>query len=188
MTIEKFPGQKENEVIELVIRKHWFADFKKIMEVIILWLIPVIGYIIIVVLRSPGFYSVLENKIVTWAFLLYLLYINLWILIRWLNEVLDIAIITNHRVLCLEQISFMEMTMSETTFDKIEDAKSRIKGFLSNVLEFGSIEVQTASNKVLFQLTDVPSPMQLCQKIIEIMQKYKSKNNPSSQNNNQSFP
>lgn len=178
-SIGSFPGQKENEIVQLTIRKHWFPHFKVLLNFMIAWIIPALIFLTIVSSRS-GFFKNEENLLITIFFLLYLLFVGLILYVKWLNEELDVIIITDQRILSIDQISFFDRAFSETSFDKVEDVKARIKGICSNIFEFGSLEIQTAAEKILFQIDQVPKPAHLCEKISDIITVCRQKNGQST--------
>lgn len=179
--IKAFPGQKPDEIIELVIRKHWFPHLKILVQFVLGWLLPVAGYIVIIFVKSPGFFGVDSNRLITLFFLLYLMFIALILFIKWLNEELDAIIITNKRIISMEQIGIFQREFSETSFEHVQDIKSRMKGIANAVFQFGCLEIQTAAEKILFEITDVPKPEMLCEQISDIIKKHiRAEKNPKS--------
>src|SRR3989339_1657242 len=172
----EFPGQKEGEQIQMVIRKHWFPHFKIFFNFLIVWLIPVLGIIAIIIWKSPGFFESNINVVLVISFLIYLLFTQLILFSRWLNEELDVIIITDRRIISIEQVSFFEREFSETHFEKVEDVKARLKGLFSNLFHFGTLEIQTAAEKILFVIRDVPRPTKLCEQITDLVAKYSKYN------------
>ncbi len=165
----KIRDQKENEHIEMIIRKHWFPHLKIFFKFLLFWLSPIIAFIILAIIKSPNLLATDSSRILFIFFLLYLLFVGLYLYIKWLNEELDLIIFTNQRIISLEQVSLFERAISETAYDNVQDVKARLKGFCSNVFQFGTLELQTAAEKILFQIKDVPKPAQLCQKVSDII-------------------
>jgi hypothetical protein len=49
------------------------------------------------------------------------------IYIEWLNYEFDLLIITNHRIISIEEISFLNRTVSETNLNQIVEVNSKTK-------------------------------------------------------------
>ncbi|MBU1019088.1 MAG: hypothetical protein ABII07_00445 [Patescibacteria group bacterium] len=170
MPIRHFPGQAEGENIEFLVRKHWIIDVKVSIITLAAFVIPVLIFFSAVVAYWPGFFNN-SRGIITIFFLLYLLFAQLIIYIKWLNEELDLIIVTNRRVINLDQVKFMERTVSETNLSQVQDVKGIAKGIMSNMLEYGDLEIQTAAEKIMFRIENVPHPFETARKIMHLRDK-----------------
>jgi hypothetical protein len=168
--IQHFPGQKEGEEIKYLIRKHWIVYCKLGLFLLLMVGVPFIFYLILEL--SFNFDDNLK-RLISLGFLLYLNVTALISFIRWLEEDLDIIIVTNERVISIDQVSFMHRTISETELTQIQDVKHVAKGVLSNVMGFGTLEIQTAAEKIVFIIQDVPAPYAMARKIMDLRGKYK---------------
>lgn len=165
----RFPGQKETEVIKFLIRKHWIAYVKLIVFAAVMIGIPLVIYLALIF--NNGF-EPNSKRIMT---LIFLLYTNLMLLVtfvRWIEEDLDIIIVTNERIINIDQISFMHRTISETDLGRIQDVQHSSKGLLSHVFGFGSMEIQTAAEKITFCINEVPDPYNTARAIMDLRAKY----------------
>jgi len=68
----------------------------------------------------------------------------MFLYISWLNHELDLFVITNNRVICIEQKSFLNRAVGECTLDKIQEVSIETKGFFANVLDYGTVTLKTA--------------------------------------------
>jgi len=109
-----------------------------------------------------------------------LLYAWLYIYIKWLNEELDLIIVTNIRVINLDQVKFMERTVSETNLTQIQDVKGIERGVLSNILNYGDLEIQTAAEKIVFKIHNIPYPFKTSRRIMKIRDEALIKHNGKS--------
>ena len=55
------------------------------------------------------------------------MYYSMFLYISWLNHELDLIVVTNNRVVVIEQKSFLDRDVGETTLDKIQEAGVRTK-------------------------------------------------------------
>lgn len=172
MPPNNFPGQKEGEVIQYLVRKHWIIYLRLFLFLAATFLVPLIGYFYL----QFGFdFSANTNRILTLVFLVYLEILTLIAFIRWLEEELDLIIITNERVISIDQVTFMHRSISETELVQIQDVKHIAKGVLSNVFGFGSLQIQTAADKIVFIIHDVPEPYKMARKIMDVRDELKKK-------------
>ncbi|MFH1246465.1 MAG: hypothetical protein V1489_01655 [Candidatus Liptonbacteria bacterium] len=88
-----------------------------------------------------------------------------WLLILWMNFAiawtsyyLNVLVITNHRVIDIQQISLFKRNISELRLENIEDIAVEIPGFLASWLDYGNITLQTAGEHDEFIFENVHHP------------------------------
>lgn len=170
--IKHFPGQKENEFIKYLIHKHWIIYVRLFSFVLVTFLLPAAIYFGI--LFGANLNSNTE-RILTVCFLMYLEIVALITFIRWLEDELDLIIVTNERVISIDQVTFLHRTISETELVQIQDVKHVSKGVWSNVFGFGSLEIQTAADKIVFIINDIANPYQMARNIMDVRDALKEK-------------
>lgn len=95
-------------------------------------------------------------------------------------------IITEDRIIDLDQRGFFDRTVSETTYDKIQDVSVRIKGMWQTILHYGSVIIQTAGSQANIELHGVKDPEQVQQSIITVQRELRTA--PSETDNNSDEP
>lgn len=83
---------------------------------------------------------------------------------------LNVFIITSERIIDIDQSGFFSKTVSETTYDKIQDVSYVIKGIGQTLLRYGNVIIQTAGQQVNLELTSVKHPEKVQQLIIRVKQ------------------
>ena len=163
-----FPGQHHNEDIVLVLRKHKLTLLGYALHLLALIFLPVIFYIFVVPAAFPAFLEDPYNKIFILFSVIY--YGFIWILafIIWVDYYLDIWIVTNQRLLDIEQIGFFNRVVSELDLKRIQDITSRVHGLFPTMFGFGNIHIQTAAEEHKFELKSVPHPVTVRRKIIKL--------------------
>lgn len=170
MQTDSLLTSKEGEKIKVIIRKHWIMDVKVILITFVMYVLPAMIFVSLIIAYWPNFFN--EGlAMVTLIVLIYLLYAELMLYIKWLNEELDILVVTNFRLINLEQVKFMERTVSETNLQQIQDVKGVEKGVLGNLLHYGDLQIQTASEKVGFCIESVPQPFRYAREILDLRDK-----------------
>lgn len=137
-----FEGIKPDEKVVLWIDKHWILRVAVIALWVIITVIPgVIGYLLInaFVQDSASFATAM-----TFLFV-YELFALLYGFISLLNEELDLFIITNKRVIDVDQINFIQRKVSDMPIVNIQDVSYECKGLLGTLLTYGTIHVTTAA-------------------------------------------
>ncbi len=170
--VERFPGQRENEVVKLIVKKHWIIYVRLLREFIIFALVPFLS-----ALFFTGDTTMGVRYFVYFFSLIYLSYFFLVIFIRWLDEMLDLIIVTNERVINIEHVNFFQSSSSETNLDMIQDVKAEKKGLLGNLMHYGMLEVQTAGEKIAFEIQDVAAPYTMSKRILDLRDEAIEKHN-----------
>ncbi len=93
----------------------------------------------------------ITNKVFFLGLYFYLLWLTfIWILffLAWTDHYLDVWIITDRRIIDIEQRGIFNREVSNLRLDRIQDITVSVKGFLPTLLSFGDLHVQTAGHKV----------------------------------------
>ena len=88
---------------------------------------------------------------------------------------LDVWIITNQRLIDIEQKGFFNRSVSELDLKKIQDITSSVSGAIPTMFGFGNIHIQTAAEENKFEIKSVPHPVTARRKIIELYKHAKEK-------------
>ncbi|MEY3470935.1 MAG: hypothetical protein RLZZ223_285 [Candidatus Parcubacteria bacterium] len=153
-----FPGQHKGEVVKIVFRRSiFFLIAPYVLNLILLIISLFLSYFLpntIVFLREPFLGSVLDF-IVT----LIILFIFYTAFLTWTHYYLDAYIVTNQRVLTIDQIDFFHRKVSEADIGNVQDIEVVAKGFFANIFHFGDVRIQTAGadQRTLF-FDDIPYP------------------------------
>jgi hypothetical protein len=170
----KFPGQKPGESIQLLVRKHWIIDIKIAAIFAFLALVPSVVVVVGPILFWDG--SLNDSLLVTiLGVLVYFLFMLLITYIKWLNEELDIIIVTNERIVAHDQIDLFHRQVSETNIGQVQDVKGIEKGVMGNLFHYGKLEMQTAARDIVFKIDHVREPYNSARVILDLRDKYVDK-------------
>lgn len=144
-----------NETVLLVIRRHWYVFAGSAAVFIILLVIPpVILALIPVIFPMPD--STAFKPVVNFFLALYLAGLLAYILVKWLDYYLDVWIITDQRIIDVEQRGLFHREISEIALDRVQNVTVEIPGFMATLLKFGNIKIRTAGQGefTIFQAPD----------------------------------
>lgn len=70
----------------------------------------------------------------------------------------NVFLLTNQRIIDIDQRGFFSRTISEAGYEKIQDITSRVKGPFQTLLGYGTVEIQTAGAKEQIAIEKVYNP------------------------------
>ena len=88
----------------------------------------------------------------------------------------NVFVITNKRIIDIDQRGLFDRVVSESSYDKIQDISFRNKGVLQTFFHYGSVIIQTASNDANLELEGVKDPAKIQEIISEIQREVMEKN------------
>ena len=91
--------------------------------------------------------------------------------ILWIDFYLDAWIVTNERIININQKGFFNRDISELKLTKIQDVTSEIVGFIPTILGYGNIYVQTAAEMERFAFYQIPNPNEVKNIIVQLQEK-----------------
>ncbi|MDD5489106.1 MAG: PH domain-containing protein [Candidatus Moranbacteria bacterium] len=166
----KFPGQHENEKIILFLRRHWFIFFMRILFILIAIVALVTIYVFFSTVNSNFKESAFYNLLLFGESLATLFIWNFFFIL-WLDFYLDAWIVTNERIINIEQRGFFIRKISELKLTKIQDVSSEIVGVIPTLFNYGNICVQTAGEIDNFTFFQIPNPNYVKNVIVDLQEK-----------------
>jgi len=91
--------------------------------------------------------------VAAWLFFLWMFFF-----IPWTNYYLDVLIITNKRVIDIEQKDLFSRDFAEIRIENIEDIRVDVIGILPSLLNFGVLHLQSAGESREFIIKYIPDP------------------------------
>ncbi len=170
-----FPGQYENENIALVVRRHKIILLTYGFYIILMSAIPPIFYFSIMPNALSGFLYEPYDKIFILLSIIFYGFVWIAAFTVWLDYYLDIWIVTDQRILDVEQVGLFSRVVSEVDLEKIQDVTSEVHGMPATIFGFGDIHIQTAAEKTRFVMKSVPHPVTARREIIKLYRKAKEK-------------
>lgn len=160
----------EGEKVIVAFHRHWIVVASKMTMVILLLSGALFFLILLPLFNLPD----LLLPLVFYIFTLYLLAVTFIAFILWFDYYLDIWIVTDERIIDVEQKGMFKREASEFMLSKIQDVTVEIPSFLATILRYGNLRVQTAGEQS-FVARDIPDVDRVKNVILSEIRKIKSK-------------
>jgi len=171
-----FPGQHNDERVILFLRRHWFIFLMRLLLIIT----AIIGLVLIYVffnLTAENFPESDYFNLLLFGESLGTLFIWNLFFILWIDFYLDAWIVTNERIINVNQKGFFNRDISELKLTKIQDVTSEIIGVVPTLLKYGNIYVQTAGEKERFVFFQIPNPNEVKNTIVQLQEREQREEN-----------
>lgn len=145
----------------MVVKRHWII-------LVVLWL-----YFLFWFLVTIWIYVFMTNAWThMWVVIFWMIY-SIFLYIQWLDHELDMYVITNNRIIWVEQISFLNRKVSECNLGQVQEVGSHTKGLLANLLNYWTVNIQTAWNATNFSMSYSPNALENSRSILNIVDEYR---------------
>jgi len=151
-----FNGQRPDEAVEEMIKNHPFVLFMPGLKAVLLLVVPAaaliffgasLGFTITTLICVPLALGVFSRAYYVYS--------------------VSVLLITNQRILYLDQRNFFKKKIIETNLDKVQDVSSDMDGPIKTALGFGNLIIRTAgaSEGTEIVIENIPNPYQAQQEI-----------------------
>lgn len=165
-----FPGQLEHEEIFTVIHRHWFNILSHFLTILFCTLGTLVFFFLTPVIAAI-FDLKLQPAIVYFITSTMLLFLWVYAFFIWIDYYFDVWVITDERILNIEQKSLFTRIASEVNMSKVQDVTTRVEGFLPTLLDYGDIFIQTAGQEKHFHFRNVGNPDVHKDEIVQLAKK-----------------
>jgi len=153
-----FTGQKQGETILLLLHRHWFDILK---QMLIVFLMIIVFFCSLIFL--PRYISLItETSNYSQLFFFgessFAMFIWIVFFVIWIDYYLDVWIITDTRVVNIEQKGLFSRQISELELENIQDVTTDVEGMLSTFFNYGDVYIQTAAEMERFIFHNIPDP------------------------------
>ncbi len=162
-----FAEQEDDEVIELLLRRHWITNVPWILISILLFFTP---FIVISIDQSLAL-NIIEQvptKVVLGGLILWYVFTLAYILEQFLGWYFNIYIVTNQHLIDVDFHSLLSKEILEAGIENVESALSRIKGIFASLFNYGDVIVQTAAESQQITFDAVPFPDKVADRINDL--------------------
>jgi hypothetical protein len=162
-------GKDEN--IIKVLHRNWFDILQQFFIIFIMILALAGGFFLLPVLFPDVVQE--QNSYNLFIFMESTFFLFLWIyaFFIWVDYYFDVWIITNERIINIEQKSLFVRSVSELKFERIQDVTVEVKGVIPTVINYGNVFVQTAGEKERFVFRHISNPYAIKDLIMSMQKK-----------------
>lgn len=168
LDLHHLPGSDLKEQKLLLFRRHPITLIPLILTTVLVLALPVAGYFAVTLLK-PGF---LEEPGYLTLYVLgasaFFLFGALFAFQMFIEYWLDVFIVTDKRILDIDQHGLFSRTVSELRLYRAQDVTAEVKGILHSLIDYGDVYVQTAGEIERFRFEDVPHPNHVAKLILEL--------------------
>lgn len=162
MLFERIKLETDEEVIR-IIYKHWFIILSQTVISVLMALLPLLLWWL---LTQPFITAELALDINLYAYGSEMLFLFFWWLLMiflslahvYTNYYLDIWVVTNRRIIVIDQVSLFKRTIGSFRYERLQDISVEIDGVIPTFLDFGTIRATTASGNEAFHTDLLPHP------------------------------
>jgi uncharacterized membrane protein YdbT with pleckstrin-like domain len=167
-----FPGQETDEAVFVFARPYPVAFLPTALVFGFLFTLSIVVELSIVNGFLGNFSAAFNSGVILFLGVFQLLAIIIF-LVALLDFYYDILIVTDRRVIDIDQEQLFFRRINELSLEDIEDVSSQTQGFLQDVFGFGNVEIQTAGAKNNFEIKNVYHPREIAVIILDLSEKAK---------------
>ncbi len=157
----EFDNQRKDEEVVLMSRRHpWVLAKSGLIAVIVILIV------------ASSFMIFGASLITSIALVVSLVFIALYGFIRWFVFANDIYILTNQRIINIDQSGFFSRRVSEAELANILNVSYEVQGPVKSLLNFGDISIDTSgSDRNFLVLKNIENPHFIQEKIVSEQRK-----------------
>lgn len=155
------------ESIIVVIRKHWLVYVLRVLILALAGALP----LLFAVMLPPAFREQIAayqsaDELASALFLTWLLFLWISAFVLWTNYYLDIWIVTDKRVVDVNQRSLFHRDITSLRLEKIQDVTVDVSGALATLFSFGTLTIHTAGDHEDIVIHNALNPAQAKDKLM----------------------
>lgn len=173
MRLDHLPNQRPDEHVILFLRRQWFALLAIVVAFVLLVGVPLAaGWYFLDTVEGWLAHPVIGPLLVILGSI-YFLSIWLFAFLEFTDYYLDTWIITNERIINIEQQGLFNRTASELDLAAVQDTTAEIRGILQTIFTYGQVYVQTAGEKGRFHFKNIDNPERVKELITRLVEEDK---------------
>lgn len=167
---------ESDEKILKTVRKHWFIIASELTASVIMLSLPFIILLVLTFIPNQGLLVSFDlsnySKLITFSIAAWSILSLMAGFMIWTHYYLDLWIITDRRVIIVDQVHFFNRNVGSFRLERLQDIEFYVKGVIPTLLNFGTIKAQTAGAfESNFRSKGMPDPRGIQGIIQEAMDK-----------------
>lgn len=167
------------EQIIKVIRRHYLVLVPDIFVLVLLAMLPLGLYEFFISdflpfgIEAKDFVVDLFERWKGFGYSIWLLMLWIFFFVEWTDYYLDLWVITDRRIIDVEQKGFFHRDVTSFNFSQIQDITVETRGFIETMFRFGTLHVQTAGHNREILIRDAHNPEEARALILRLQEKSK---------------
>lgn len=170
----RFKELHAGENVIKVLHRNWFYLLTQFLILILMAAVLFAGFFFLPLL-FPELMEGEMRSLFLFGEITFILAVWLYGFLVWIDYYFDIWIITDERIINIEQKGLFMRQISEADYTKIQDVTAQIEGFLPTVINYGDVYIQTAAEKERFVFRTISRPYQIKDLLMQLARKKKAK-------------
>jgi len=158
MNTNEFIHKKSYEKLLFKLRRHKVTFVPALAFFVLLLILPAIFYVILKNQMPHWFANTTSITLMVLLGSIYVLSILIFLYSYFIDFYLDVLIVTNDRLIDMEQHGLFARTVSEVDLYQIQDITSKCKGIFPTMFNYGDIVIQTAGTLPKFKINNIKNP------------------------------
>ncbi|MBU0614098.1 hypothetical protein KJ766_02305 [Patescibacteria group bacterium] len=176
INLNDLPNHERDEKTQLFLRRHWIIVVGITLNGVLFALLPILFYVALKIFDFPLSTGSLANLFIAMMLCVYIIFVCVILMTQFTDYYLDTWIVTNSRIINIEQMGLFSRAISELRLHQIQDVTSEMHGVLQTFFTYGNVFIQTAAAKERFNFKTIDDPEIVKEKIIRLTEAEKRKN------------
>jgi len=167
-------GKEERLII--LLRRHWINLFTQLFPFAALIFVLLVSYLFFFLFLGSKLLSPIEMEFIHLGTALFVLFLWSFIFVVFIDYYLDVWVVTNDRIVNVEQKGLFRREISELRLENVQDLTTDIGGVTKTFFDFGDLYVQTAGKRERFIFRSIPHPERVRDIILVLSEDTKNNN------------
>lgn len=189
INLHHLPNQERNEQTVLFLRRYWIDLAAVFLFAAAMLLVPVALGAAFTYAGMDVFASGFWGPVTSLMLSAYILIVLVITMSQITDYFLDMWIVTNERIINIEQFGLFRRKVSEMRLNQVQDISSEMHGFLETFLTYGDVTIQTAGEKLQFHFKNINNPdevkLTIARLVAECKKRHGDASTPEPKPNNQ---
>lgn len=171
-TNRHFKGQQKNEFVLAFTRKHWLVIIPHTLWILMLIAAPILIFWFRINYNFSEFISPVAYRVISGLAIAAITYFLHMCFLRFFNYYLQTFIITNFRVVQLDQTLYFVRNRDSIDLREIQDIEIHQKGIMPTVCNYGELIITLSSAHATKHIPFMPNPEYFFRKINKTKREY----------------
>lgn len=179
ISLHRLPNQQRGEKTIVFLRRHWIEVFVIFLYFIGFLMLPAAFYLIVLT-TGIDLTNIFWQTFGILGICIYSLVGLMMLMTMFTDYYLDTWIVTNERIVNIEQLGLFSRVISTLHLNQIQDVTAETLGFFATIFTFGNVRIQTAGSTERFHFKNVNNPEDVKTAIVQLVEDDKRRHGDAS--------